>query len=90
MQMLLDAGSDVHLRCEKDGDTPLIIACSEGHTVVVRQLLDAGSDINSPNLNGWTPLIYAAYYNYEDVVRILIEHNADLDRTSQVIILTNT
>ncbi len=84
VQMLLDAGSDVSLRCKKNGDTPLIISCCDGHFKVVSKLLAAGSDVDGPNYNGWTPLIYAAYYNHQDVVRVLIAHKASLNLTSQV------
>lgn len=82
--MLLDAGSDVSLRCTKNGDTPLNIACWDGHVKVVSKLLAAGSDVDSTNYNGWTPLIHAAYYNYHDIVRVLVAHKANLNLNSQV------
>lgn len=84
VQMLLNSGADVHIRCRKTGDTPLITASNEGHGSVVNKLLAAGSDIDGSNLNGWTALIYAAYYDYHEVIPILIEHGASLNQTSQV------
>ena len=45
----------------------------------VRQLIQAGADVNAKNEYGWTPLMLAARYNSNpEVLRVLIAASADL------------
>jgi len=44
--LLLRANADIHAR-DANGNTPLIRAASSGHRRVVRQLLEAMSDVNA-------------------------------------------
>jgi len=61
----------------------LSLAAQEGHTEIVRMLLDAGEDPNRYNLEGnhahATPLHQAVLGGHEAVVRLLIERGARLD-----------
>ena len=49
----------------------------------VRELLDAGADVNVRNSSKqrlqWTSLHYAAYYGHREIAEILISREADLD-----------
>ncbi len=45
--------------CDINGWTPLIVACYNGATEMIRILLKYGADPNKTNLNGTTPLMYA-------------------------------
>ena len=51
------------------GHTALSRACSEGHTDVVRELLDRGAD---PELGEYKPLVEAAESGKLEIVRLLI------------------
>lgn len=84
VQLLLDAGANINLSSRKDGDTPLIIACSEGHVKVAQKLLSAGASVNGPNSGGWTPLLYAAYYGHKEVVELLLANGANINQVSKV------
>jgi uncharacterized protein len=56
------------------GDTALMMAALGGHTEIVRQLLDAGAQLNG---SGWTALHYAAFSGYPDIVALLLRRGAD-------------
>ena len=68
--------------------TPLIYASSEGHSDIVRLLINAGADVNQEgpaNFDEWqeSPLMVAANYDYFDVVKLLIEAGAEADKVDQ-------
>ena len=60
MKLLLDNEADVDIGCGDDGATPLFIAAGNGHTEVVKQLLDNKTDVNASKHNGVMPLFIAA------------------------------
>ncbi|KAH0617768.1 hypothetical protein JD844_016341, partial [Phrynosoma platyrhinos] len=59
------------------GWTPLHLACYFGHTNVVKDLLEAGADVNVLNDMGDTPLHRAAFTGRKEVVLLLLESDAD-------------
>jgi ankyrin repeat protein len=66
------------------GCTPdLHKAAREGDADRVRELLDAGADVNVRNTDKqrlqYTPLHWAAYYGHLEIAEILISRGADLD-----------
>eukprot|EP01034_Spumella_vulgaris_P023784 gene23784-30052_t len=48
-------------------ETPLYVAAQNGHTDVVRFLLQARASGSIPNANGSSPIFVACYYNHIDV-----------------------
>jgi hypothetical protein len=64
---------------DKNGDTELIIAASEGDVQKVRSLLAQGADINHVNINQQTALHYASFYRHKEVVQLLLENGARTD-----------
>ncbi|CAH0369602.1 unnamed protein product [Pelagomonas calceolata] len=67
-------GADIDYRCPTSigKETALFIASQNGHTEVVRLLLEAGADANIVDHQGGTPLYIAAQEKHGDVVRLLL------------------
>lgn len=74
-------------------NTPLIEAVRAGEVNTVKELLDAGADVNEPGEQGWTPLNWAAGTGNLELVTLLVEKGADVfkvgrdQRTPQMIAL---
>ena len=61
------------------GCTALHGAAMNGHTEIVRYLLEQGADKDKRNGSGWPPLHIAVQARNVDVVKVLMVHGADLD-----------
>ncbi len=73
-------GADKKAKTEK-GWTSLHIACVNGHSSVVRLLLDSGADIEvGTTEKGVTPIALACTYNHKKIVRLLADAGAKIDR----------
>ena len=66
------------------GNTPLVIAVSEGHKDIVEVLLAHGAAVNGPVGARRTPLQGAcdSYRARSDIVSLLLEHGADVEATT--------
>ena len=67
-QLLLDAGASVD-QSNKEGVTPLMVACQKGHKEVAQLLLDARANVDQSNKGGVTPLMFAAQEGQCEVAR---------------------
>lgn len=77
---LVAAGADL----DPEGWTPLIYAAFEGHTEIVRLLLQQDVDIDARAPNGMTALMAAARNGYAESVQLLMDEDADHEaRTPQ-------
>lgn len=79
VQHLLNEGEPVDTRDPKYGATALIYAAQEGHTDIVKLMLDRGADINAKSKIDQTALMQAAYYKRYDTVKLLLQRGAKLD-----------
>ena len=61
----------------KPGWTPLAYAATNGHTAIVKFLLDHAAYIDAPAPNGTTPLMMAAYFGQSATVQLLLDEGAD-------------
>lgn len=75
---MINKGADVNATSKITNTTPLILAAANGHTAVVKTLLDAHANVNHRNTKGQNALMHAAIWGYEDVVRLLLAHGANV------------
>lgn len=67
----------------KPGWTPLHYAATNGHTDVIRLLLEHHAFIDAQSPNGTTPLMMAASYGSPEAVKLLLESGADFTMRNQ-------
>ena len=81
LQLLVAASTEKSIlnTVDEDNNTPLHVASEQGHTKVVRILLQRGSDATQKNRLFLTPLASAAISGHYDVIELLLENGAEID-----------
>ena len=74
----IESGADVNIK-DNDGNSPLILASSEGCIEIVKLLIDHGVGVDVKNNNGDTSLYWAAEKGHSEIVKLLLEHGADVN-----------
>lgn len=65
------------------GDTALGVAVFEGHTSVVKLLLDRGADVRqNKHLDEGYDLFWAAQFGYKEIAHLLLEHGGQKARNT--------
>ncbi|WP_426581260.1 ankyrin repeat domain-containing protein [Mucilaginibacter sp. R-33] len=85
LRILIKHGLDLDAAVNNDGDTALNIVCQAGYLadlniVLAEELVEAGCDINKPNVWGKTPLMNFAQKGNEikyNIAELLLDNNAD-------------
>ncbi|XP_055998803.1 putative ankyrin repeat protein RF_0381 isoform X3 [Ostrea edulis] len=78
IKLLIKAGCDMY-KGNSDGDLPIHVAATIGHTEAVEELLIAGMDINALNtITEHTPLELAVCYEQVQMVEFLLDKKAKL------------
>lgn len=68
------------------GETPLVVACREGHKAVVEILLARGANAAHETACGVTPLHFLAAFDDDDIPGVasaLLRHGADIERVCE-------
>ena len=79
LTLLLLKGGDPNIGASWKGNAqPLHVASRNGHTEIVRRLIEAGAKVNIKDDDGDTPLLLAARSGSAEVVQLLIEAGADV------------
>ena len=91
VSLLLDRGSSVAVKFVRNRFTPLLVAAANGHSNVVRRLLNARSeqvvDVSACGSEGNTALMLAVLFqrkNYIRVVRLLLEKEFDCNAQNRL------
>ena len=58
-------------------EVDLIEAVKSGNKESVRELIEAGAQVNQPDKQGWAPLNWAAAKGDLEIVELLLQHDAD-------------
>ena len=81
-RVLLDNGAEIG-RADKDGRTPLVIACQEGNVAAARLWLACGAEIDRADKDGRTPLYIACQVGHVEAARLLLAYGAEIDRANK-------
>uniref|UniRef100_A0A0D9Y158 Uncharacterized protein n=1 Tax=Leersia perrieri TaxID=77586 RepID=A0A0D9Y158_9ORYZ len=73
-----ESGLDVNSVCHQ-GDTPVLLAASDGNIDVLTYLLDRGGDPAIPDERGITPLHRAAQYGHVEAITLLLSKGVLVD-----------
>lgn len=76
---LLKAGANVDATVPFTGITLLHTAAEEGHTALVKLLLEAGAQVSPRTVTGATPLHQAAVHGRTEVAKLLLDAGADIN-----------
>jgi uncharacterized protein len=63
----------------ENGDTALMKATREGVYEFVKELIDAGTDIDARNSDRNNALWFACFGNHYDLINLLLAHNINID-----------
>ncbi|XP_062612944.1 ankyrin-1-like [Saccostrea cucullata] len=69
--------------CNKNGASPLYIACQNGHDSTVQLLLNNGADINLCDNDGFSPLLVAGKNGHDSTVQLLLNNGADVNLSNK-------
>ena len=84
IRRLIAVRADVNV-INKKGVTPLWEASWNGHTEVVKLLLDAGAYVNiADTIIGITPLCMASFEGHYEVVKLLLDAKADVNIKAEI------
>lgn len=76
VQLVIENRANVN---DKNGRSPLIMACKSGHDNVVGRLIAKGADVNLCDASGFSPLAVASSHGHESIVHFLVENGSNVN-----------
>lgn len=76
---LLLKGVNTNMKIGDYKNTPLILACQNGHKCIVQILLDFDADPNICNFDKTSPLLVATKNGNTDIVELLLKYNGNVN-----------
>lgn len=77
VQQHIAAGTDINIKDQMSGSTPLISAATFGKIAIVKALIEAKANLSVTNNDGTTALHVAAFFCQVEIVQLLIDAKAD-------------
>jgi ankyrin repeat protein len=74
--------NEVHMLSDREGLSPLMIACMCGQYDTAKLLLEYGATVDLHDSVGWSALMHTIGKGYLDIVELLLSHGADVDLQS--------
>jgi len=78
--LIVERSQDVNSRSLDGNETPLTVASREGHSEVVRALLEHGADMGTRDNYSYSPVEHASTRGHVKVIQVLLEHGADVNK----------
>ena len=78
--LIVERSQDVNARSFDGNETPLAVASREGHSGVVRVLLEHGADVGTRDNYFYSPMEHASTRGHAKVVQVLLERGADVNK----------
>ncbi|CAC5366873.1 unnamed protein product [Mytilus coruscus] len=79
IQWCINHGVDVN-QCNCKGVWPWYVSAQEGHTKIVKLLLDNNANSNKCTDAEASPLFVACQKNHKEIVKLLLDKKADIDK----------
>ncbi|XP_064640623.1 ankyrin-1-like [Lineus longissimus] len=76
VECLVKLGLPLHKGDSSTQETPLHIACCNGHNSVIKKLVEYGADVNALNNDGYNSLSLVTENGNVSMVRFLLQHGA--------------
>ncbi len=73
----IEAGTDINMKDQMSGSTPLITAATFGKTAIAKALIDANAELDLKNNEGSTALHAAAFFCRIEIVQMLLDAGAN-------------
>ncbi|MEL7340192.1 MAG: ankyrin repeat domain-containing protein, partial [Bacteroidota bacterium] len=78
LQLLAKSNAALAIK-NKEGDTPLHLACALGYREMVQAILQAGPDVNARNYTYATPLHQAIEAGHKGLIELLVAQGAEIE-----------
>jgi ankyrin repeat protein len=79
LKRLIENGGNIDDARDQYMRSPLHVACSLGHVVMVEYLINVGCNVDAPSMQKQTPLMEACIGGHVDIVKLLIPEVVDID-----------
>lgn len=83
VEELLQNSSELINAIDSDGYTPLHRAAYEGHTDIIKLLIERGLKVDARTNDGWTPLHSAANWGQTNAAAVLLRYGADINAQTE-------
>jgi len=78
LDRLINNPANIHAK-NKDGTTPIMLACKRGHMNVIDYLISQGANVNDIDRHGFPSIWWAFLFAQDEVVNKLLANGANIE-----------